>query len=143
MEVGQELLYYCSKCKLKLAHIIEVKYQGKILKVMCKTCKKVHAYKDPAEKKSSSAASKSAALQSQSVVKKLVSAATTSSHSEEGKSSLDATNATLYSIKSSFQVSEIILHPKFGVGIVKEVKGDKILVIFEEEGKKLLVQKTP
>ena len=48
--VGKEVISYCNKCKAPLAHIIVVmKDSLNIGKVECKTCKTVHAYKDPSK----------------------------------------------------------------------------------------------
>ena len=49
--VGKEVLSYCSKCKLNLAHIIvAMKDLDNIAKVECRTCKALHAFKDPSVK---------------------------------------------------------------------------------------------
>ena len=52
--VGKEVLSYCNKCKLTLAHIIvTMKSENTIGKVQCKTCGGSHAYKDPSAVKAS------------------------------------------------------------------------------------------
>src|SRR6218665_2657074 len=50
--VGKEVLSQCNKCKLILAHIIvTMKDATEPDKVMCKTCKATHTFKDPGAKK--------------------------------------------------------------------------------------------
>ena len=50
-EAGKEVLSYCGKCKLALAHVIvSMKDTNTFGKVQCKTCGATHAYKDPATK---------------------------------------------------------------------------------------------
>ena len=51
ISAGKEIISYCGKCKLSLAHmIISMKDVNSIGKVQCKTCDATHAYKDPATK---------------------------------------------------------------------------------------------
>ncbi|MFW5887898.1 MAG: hypothetical protein ACOCUH_03765, partial [Bacteriovoracia bacterium] len=48
LNAGKDVLSYCNKCKLALAHIIiSMKDDKNIHKVQCKTCNSTHAYKDP------------------------------------------------------------------------------------------------
>ncbi|MBF0300009.1 MAG: hypothetical protein HQK51_14895 [Oligoflexia bacterium] len=131
MEVGKELICLCPKCNLDLAHIIEVTYQGKILKVMCKTCKHVHAYKEKKEKPSPG---EKAAKVKKTTRKKAAAADQTFDIEKEsfGK------EAKHYSMSEKYLQGDVIIHAKFGSGIVREVKQDKILVQFKED-KKLLV----
>jgi hypothetical protein len=51
----------------------------------------------------------------------------------------DLSTAEPYSIKSPFQVADLIDHPKFGVGIVTEVADiSKVKVVFED-GERVMV----
>jgi DNA-directed RNA polymerase subunit M/transcription elongation factor TFIIS len=125
---GKEVLSYCGKCKLGLAHIIvSMKDTATIGKVQCKTCNASHMYKDPATK-----------------TKKVKSRTTTRKKSisvgdlwmeEMGKAS---GKAVPYTIRSSFSVGDIIDHKKFGPGIVQMHIDDKIEVLFQHEMKLLV-----
>ena len=52
LSAGNEVLAYCGKCKLKLAHTIVVMKTDEIPdKVTCNTCKSTHAFKENATRK--------------------------------------------------------------------------------------------
>ena len=52
LSAGNEVLAYCGKCKLKLAHTIVVMKTDEIPdKVTCNTCKSTHAFKEKATRK--------------------------------------------------------------------------------------------
>lgn len=134
---GKEVLSYCSKCKLNLAHtIIAMKDINSIGKVLCNTCKSVHSFKDPDAPKKKAAAKKTATgakrttkvQQRQNLWIEKV---------ENGDS-----EAKTYSPRSKFAVEDIINHPKFGMGLVQAtLEGDKIEVLFQFEEKILIHNK--
>jgi hypothetical protein len=132
-KVGKEVLSYCSKCKLNLAHIIvSMKDAGTLGKVECKTCKSTHAYKDPSIMLRKS--------------KKIPGAVAKKSPSTAGQTWMDQMGKTTkksraYSIREKFSIGDIIDHPKFGPGIVQENKDDKIEVLFRHDIKLLVHNK--
>lgn len=137
--VGKEILSHCNKCKLTLAHIIvTMKSLSEPDKVMCKTCKGTHGYKDP------SAPAKKVAI-------KKIGAPKTST---PRRSSVpieqiwtDAMNKVTkhskeYTIKGIFEVGDLIAHPSFGPGIVeKVVDSNKIEVLFRDDYRTLIHKK--
>ena len=136
--VGKEVLSYCNKCKLTLAHIIvNMKSETTIGKVQCKTCKGTHAYKDPSAVKASktkrgskvgSAKKKTTQNSIADIWLEKVASATSKSQK--------------YSIKTKFELNDIIDHPKFGPGIVdKLIDADKVQVIFRHDVKTLIHNK--
>ncbi|MBF0362843.1 MAG: hypothetical protein HQK49_17625 [Oligoflexia bacterium] len=149
MEVGKEIIYLCPKCNLELAHIIEVTYEGKILKVMCKTCKHVHSYKQPKESRSSAQSSATSKQSKQSKVEKSI--GSKKSGRKKGQmvdNTVDIEKESVgkepksYLMSGEYSLGDLIVHSKFGNGIVREVKQDKIMVQFKHE-KKLLVHRLP
>jgi len=129
---GKEVLSYCGKCKLPLAHtIISMKDTSTIGKVQCKTCQANHMYKDPATK----AKKVKSAKKTRRTSKKSVSVGELWTE-QMGKA--DNGKATPYSIRSEFKNGEIIDHKKFGPGIVQTVVDDKIEVLFQHELKLLV-----
>ncbi|MBS2023453.1 MAG: hypothetical protein JST92_13680, partial [Deltaproteobacteria bacterium] len=50
----------------------------------------------------------------------------------------DLSRARKYSPKEKFVVDEPIAHPTFGIGLVQEVRGDKITVAFKADVKTLV-----
>lgn len=126
---GKEVLSYCNKCKLALAHIIVVmKDPATIGKVTCKTCNGTHAYKDPASKakkvKSSTAKKSKKAVNVNDLW-------TSEIAKSDGKSKA-------YSIRESFEIGDLLDHKKFGPGVVQALVDGKIEVLFQHEIKILV-----
>ena len=137
LSAGKEVLSYCSKCKLTLAHtIVVMKDAVHIGKVTCKTCDGTHAYKDPstvkAKRKSSSVKKRTTAAKAKMSVADLwLEAVNNSTAKSQG-----------YSIKSKFIKGDIIDHPKFGPGVIERlIDSDKIEVIFRHDIKTLIHNK--
>ncbi len=127
--VAQEVLSYCGKCKLALAHvIIDMKDETTIGKCQCKTCDAKHNYRDPevvAKKLSKAATRKKVVVSIEEVWKDAVA-------KTDG-------NAKPYGMDKGFEVGDLIDHTAFGQGVVmKCISNDKIEVQFEE-ALKLLV----
>tara|TARA_R110000868_G_scaffold103710_10_gene285471 strand:- start:738 stop:1163 length:426 start_codon:yes stop_codon:yes gene_type:complete len=131
---GKEVLSFCGKCKLTLAHIITTMKAGDTIgKVQCKTCGGSHAYKDPSKVKA-----KKVSTRTRTVSKKAT--------SQESISDLwlaAVGNATAkskdYSPKAKFMKGDIVDHPKFGPGVIdKIIDGNKIEVIFRHSIKTLI-----
>ena len=134
ISAGKEVLSYCGKCKLPLAHIIvSMKDSATIGKVTCKTCNATHAYKDPATK-------------TKKVKSKTAGGRTRKKSISVGELWIEQMNkasgkARAYGIREVFAVGEIIDHKKFGPGIVQEIIEDKIEVLFQHELKLLVHSK--
>ena len=128
---GKEVLSYCGKCKLTLAHmIIVMKDPNTIGKVQCKTCGGTHAYKDPT--------SKTKKVKTKSIIPGAKSKSVTVSDlwtEELGKASGKPKG---YSIREIFEVGDLIDHKKFGPGIVQALVDGKIEVLFQHEIKTLV-----
>jgi len=128
---GKEVLSYCGKCKLPLAHIIvAMKDTNTIGKVTCNTCNATHMYKDPAtktKKVKSKATGKRRTTKSVSVGELWV--------QEMGKAD---GKSTPYTIREKFATGDFLDHKKFGPGIVQSVADDKIEVLFQHEIKLLV-----
>lgn len=132
--VGKEVLSYCNKCKLTLAHlIVTMKSDTTIGKVQCKTCQGTHAYKDPsAVKASKTKRGKKAKASTKESISDIWMERVASSSSKSQK----------YNIKTKFDLGDIIDHPKFGPGVIdKLIDADKIQVIFRHDIKTLIHNK--
>lgn len=137
ISVGKEVLSYCSKCKLTLAHlIVAMKDAIHIAKVQCNTCKANHAYKDPSQVR----AKKSATTRT----KKTAKSKTKTSISDIWLEAVNNSSAKSqdYSIRTCFTKGDIIDHTKFGPGVVDRlIDKDKIEVIFRHDIKTLIHNK--
>lgn len=129
-EAGKEVLSYCGKCKLALAHIIvSMKDASTFGKVQCKTCNATHAYKDPATKTKKVKSKKATGTKRKSIsVGELWTEELAKSNGEAKK----------YGIREVFVVGDLIDHKKFGPGIVQELIDGKIEVLFQHEIKTLV-----
>lgn len=137
--VGKEALSYCNKCKLTLAHIIvTMKTLSEPDKVMCKTCKGTHGYKDP------SAPAKKAAT-ARILKPKIPGKRPAGVPIEElWTQAMNKTNrhSKEYTIKGNFEQGDLIAHPTFGPGIVEKVfDSNKIEVLFRDDFRTLIHNK--
>ncbi len=139
--VGKEVLSYCGKCKLTLAHIIaSMKGPNEVDKVICKTCKGTHVFKDPSAKKAKPTITRIARTQG----KPGSSRKSSEPHSVIWEKTIGASKASAqdYSIKAQFKIGDVINHPTFGQGVVeKSIDGNKIQVMFRDDSKVLLHNK--
>lgn len=134
VNVGKDVLSYCTKCKLNLSHIIvAMKDANSIAKVKCNTCLTIHSYKDPSQSNASKTRTKKTSKSASKVIS--ISDLWMETLNKTTKKSQD------YSIGGKFKVGDVIDHTKFGPGIVQEVIDDKIQVIFRHEIKTLIHNK--
>jgi hypothetical protein len=136
IDVGKNILSYCGKCKLTLAHtVVSMKDTRTLGKVKCNTCQSIHMYKDP----------------STSITKSKVTAKKNPSKAQIASKSLPISEIWMtalntstkksqaYSPKSRYIEGDVIDHVKFGPGIVQKiVDGTKIEVVFRHEIKTLI-----
>ena len=125
--VGKEVLSYCGKCKLALAHIIlDMKDEKKIGKCQCKTCSARHNYRNPT------------AVTKKRTVTKRTPKIPIGETWEKAVAQTDG-NAKPYAMDKSFATGQLIDHESFGQGVVmQQVRTDRIQVQFES-ALKLLV----
>lgn len=138
ISVGKEILSQCNKCKLILAHIIVTMKANNPDKVMCKTCKGTHAYKDPGAPKTKTSVDK--------IVKRAKSGGkkvTESVGELWNKAMSKSTNKPQdYSMKASFQLGDVIAHPTFGNGVVEKlIDNNKIEILFQDDYRTLMHKK--
>lgn len=132
ISVGKDVLSYCGKCKLVLAHVIVTMAKPKkIGKCECNTCHAKHNYRDPealnkpSKRKVGSRSKAKATLPVDELWK-------------EALSKTDRTSQP-YSMESGFSEGDVIDHPVFGKGLVEQiVEGKKMKILFEK-GVKLLI----
>jgi len=127
LSAGNEVLSYCGKCKLKLAHTIEVMKTDEIPdKVKCNTCKSTHGFKENAtrrRKTSTSTRGKKA----------------TAFDIWEEKVKNSTEPSVKYSPKARFEIGQIVDHPKYGSGVVeRKIDNNKVEVLFEKTLKTLM-----
>lgn len=134
--IGKDIEAYCGKCKNDTWHTVTTVKNGKITKVMCKTCIGYHAYKAPqgAEKV------KVAATPS----RRRTSTTPRGSRAKKDWGTLvgqiEDQQVADYALSGEFSKSPAIRHKNFGVGVITKVlTKNKIEVLFQD-GTKILAQ---
>ena len=137
LSAGDEVDAYCGKCKIERTHAVVALVDGEIAKILCKVCGAQHRYR-----RSRTSAAKN------TVRTKPVKDDTDESVRHEAALLDDlARKGELmggkpYSMASRYAQGDVIEHPRFGVGIVKEsLPGGKLSVHFTEGEKKLIHDK--
>jgi len=120
-QVGSDVDAYCGKCKEIREHVIAaVNPDGSIGRVECRTCHSNHVYRERAAR----------------------TATPRSSTRGSKKDSVPAIEQVgplrAYSMQERFAAGDRVDHPKFGVGVVVEVRAGKIDVKFGRELKTLI-----
>lgn len=133
--VGGDILSFCGRCKMELAHVVIAMVDAKAGRVMCKTCRAEHAHR-AGEKTVSNRTRTSTPRVSKTVM--LV--------SELWQKRLDERKNAQpipYAPVQTFKQGDCINHAKFGLGCVEQVRmAGKILVLFRD-GERLLVHSVP
>lgn len=138
MAVGQEIITFCSRCKLDLRHVIVAHKNGNtgaIAKVRCNTCNTIHMYRNkPSEKEAAERAARRAANPRQKIQ---VIPVEVEWREQMNKAARVA--SIPYSPQREFKVGDVLEHPSFGAGIVKTIKdGNKFEVLFQRDVKTLV-----
>ena len=121
-KILDELIHYCTKCKLDLNHRITLVEKGFPKKVLCLTCKTERRYSDPT--KSAGGAKKTSATRTPKINPEIV-------WQEKLRDSLKSPKT--YSTESPYNLENRIRHPLFGLGLVVElIHPDKMKVYFSE-----------
>ena len=136
MAVGEEIICFCSSCKLELRHVIVAHKSGNsgaISKVRCNTCRKIHAYRGKPSEKTATLTKREVKAREKPQIIPLEVEWREQLRSAEGKASLK------YAPTLEFKVGDVVDHPNFGCGIVRSLKdGNKFEVLFQREIKTLI-----
>lgn len=120
-QLGGDVDAYCGKCKEVREHVIAaLNDDGSIGRVECRTCRSNHIYRERSPKTATTRSSTRGAK------KELVSVIE------------EAGPLRAYSMQERFAAGDRVNHPKFGVGVVVEVRTGKIDVKFGREVKTLI-----
>jgi len=128
-QVGTDIDAWCTRCKRMLTHTVLAKTEGRTVRVVCNTCNSEHKfYSDPPGSRKKTSRRKTGSGWSGS--KKHPAAARLFQDAARDK---DMSKPTAYNPSTTFELDQVIIHGKFGVGIVTEVKPrGRITVSFED-----------
>ena len=133
-QVAKDVISYCTSCKRNLVHVIVALNGEKIARVLCRSCKKEHAYhpsKGDKEASTKKRSSKASPVKKTDKALKAWQTAMEKCNSLPGKA---------YSLTGTFGAEDKIDHGTFGMGVVnKLIKPNKMEVLFEE-GTKILIR---
>lgn len=134
--VAKSFYTFCKKCDTDRYHMVMTHTSPTQAKMKCEVCGKTMTWSLP---KTSSTPAGSRPKSTTGTARGRA------SHREQWELLLSS-NATAterpYNLKAKFEVNTLLNHPKFGRGFIKEVQGDKIFVVFEDEVKTLMHNRT-
>lgn len=141
--VAKSFYTMCKKCEGDRYHRVLAHTSSTSAKIECEVCKSRKTYSLPKTGSASPSARRLTGAAGAAAAKK----AASSARSHTGQYEIFNTNrmgdeATPYSIKGSFQESQKLNHVKFGVGFVVKVYSDKVDVIFSDEVRTLMHNRT-
>ena len=132
LTTGGDVDSWCTKCKIMILHTIVAMVEDKPKKVQCNSCGNAHVYRaNPPGTKRSATGRKTTAKSTRAALKP--------SDYEKLMEGRDRSEARRYSPKLEFQKSELIIHPKFGLGIATLLKDQTKVEVLFPEGPKVLV----
>ena len=129
-EVGGEIEAYCPspRCKADTTHTIISMYEDEVRRVQCVVCGEVHAYRKPRgdapEEGSAEPSGRKPSTSPRISWKDAVSRATEP----------DLGNSRSYSIRDTYEIGDVVAHPKFDIGFVTELLPvHKVAMVFRDE----------
>ncbi|NUM60265.1 MAG: hypothetical protein HUU56_16655 [Bdellovibrionaceae bacterium] len=139
--VAKSFFTFCKKCDIDRYHKVLAHKTATSAKIECEVCHSVKTYSLPKTK-----AKKTSGTTGVKRVGRAVSEnQKKSSHKNEYESLMESPSKGEmldYNIRSKFAESTKLKHPKFGLGYVKVAHSDKIEVIFSDEVKVLVHNRT-
>lgn len=133
-QVGQDILSYCTSCKLDRTHSVVAVLGDRVKKVLCQTCDKEHAFRLPAELRALSRKDRSAKSAA------LLTARCPADQWETDMAKTKSHSAKLYTLDGSYDAGQKLDHGTFGLGMVKNMIAPNKMEVLFEEGMKLLIR---
>jgi hypothetical protein len=131
--VGGEVDAYCTRCKLLLAHTVLAIWADQIKRVRCNTCMGEHAFRAPpsAAGGSKTARPPTTRTRSSRAARPGEKPSASAVSYERLLAGRDASGARRYSPAEKFEKGDLVAHPTFGLGVVAEVRDDKVDLAFQ------------
>jgi hypothetical protein len=132
--VAKDILSYCTSCRMDLVHTVVAMHGDRVVRVLCRTCKKEHAYRLPSELRA--AAEKKRPGKGSSAAR----GRSTPAEWETAMERMRHVTGKPYALNGTYEAGDRLDHPVFGPGLVRRlISSDKMEVLFEE-GAKVLVR---
>jgi hypothetical protein len=120
ISTGKSVKSHCTKCKLSMDHFVVSMAGPEIVKVKCKACGSTHKFRDPNTVKKVRTTRRKVANMSPDVLWHAYMA------QARGKE-------LLYNMTGRYRVGDILVHDKFGKGVVRKLSLNKCHVIFQDK----------
>jgi hypothetical protein len=143
LSAGDIIEARCTKCREVLNHRIVAMVEEKVARVECNTCNGVHNYHAPPAVKAAKVPRTTAAGKTRtgSAAPRASKKDPVEIEREEWASlnpTFDHAKALPYDMDSRYSAKRLILHPVFGLGVVKTVTVPNKMQVLFKEGVKLL-----
>mgnify|MGYP006278310221 CR=1 FL=1 len=130
LRVGGDVDSWCTRCRMVLSHTVMAMRGGEVIKVQCNTCGSQHRYRAEAPGQGGKRAPrrKASGTWAPAPPKRAPKIW------QEAIAGKDLSNPVPYHPKSTYTVGQVLMHGRFGTGVVMGVKeGGKIVVVFEDD----------
>ncbi len=131
LAVGEDILAYCTYCKMDLNHVVFSKKGAAVAKVNCKTCRRTHRFVRP-----KSLGQKH--FQDSPMKKKKTKTKKTDNHDELRRQMVDGLIRS-YNISEKYSEGDYIKHGKFGLGKVERLIGARKIEVSFSDGVRIMV----
>jgi len=131
--VAKSFYMFCKKCDVDRYHVVLAHTSSTTAKVECEVCHSKKSFSIPKEGSPRKTASRAASPGSVSSRQR----SHTGEYENRVQNFADKTSVA-YSMKNKFSENQKIQHPKFGVGFVQKVYTDKVDVMFSDEVRTLM-----
>ncbi len=118
---GDNILSYCTKCKLGLDHVIVAVNGEEIVKVKCKTCGSTHKFRGPAD------------VKKPRTVKKKEDALKAAENLWESCLAAAKGKERTYDMGGKYRIGDVVIHDTFGKGVVRKIYFNKCDVLFKDK----------
>ena len=119
---GDNIASYCTKCKLNLDHTVVAMDGDTVVKVKCRTCGSSHKFRNPADAPKPRS-SKSTGRALRPLPEDRWEAALAGSKGPSHP----------YSRETKYRVGDVVLHDRFGKGVVLKLYSNKCDVLFQDQ----------
>lgn len=140
--VAKSFSTYCKKCDAERYHTVLAHPTAKSAKLKCEICGAASTYKLP-KPEGTVAKVKRPLAGAAAKRKEAAASAKKNAHIEEFQALMNSAGDTQsYTMKGKFPTNTKLKHPKFGLGFVRAAQADKIEVVFEDEVRSLVHNRT-
>ncbi|MEI7974005.1 MAG: hypothetical protein WCH11_06525 [Bdellovibrio sp.] len=133
--VAKSFSTYCGKCASERYHRVLTHLSSTSAKIECEICHSKKSFKLGASR----VTKKNGAPTKLALKRSSAREASVKAHHDEYQGLLEnAASSQAYKVSAKFEVNQKVAHPKFGLGIVRQVSPDRIEVVFADEVRQLI-----